>query len=95
LVVAKASGILVGAAELKIREMDIYPQYKFWVGGVYVVPNQRGKGIASKLVVDIISRARNAGIDKLYLQTQDLSGGVYARHGFKPIEEVDSKGVQV
>lgn len=94
-VLAKEAGTLIGAAELKIREMDIYPQYEFWVGGVYVEQSQRGKGTASKLVVNVIERARSFGIEKLYLQTEDLNGGLYARHGFKPIEQADSKGVTV
>lgn len=33
LVLAKDGGELLGAAELKIREMDIYPNYEYWIGG--------------------------------------------------------------
>ena len=95
LVLAKDSGELIGAAELKTREMDIYPQFEFWMGGVYVAADHRGKGVASKLVLEVISRARKAGIEKLYLKTEDLAGGLYARYGFKPIEQADSKGITV
>ena len=95
LVLAKDSGELIGAAELKTREMDIYPQFEFWMGSVYVAADHRGKGVASKLVLEVISRARKAGIEKLYLQTEDLADGLYARYGFKPIEQADSKGITV
>ena len=95
MVLAKRQGQLVGAAELKIREMADYPQYEFWVGGVYVDGPYRGQGIAAQLVVEVIARARAAGIAELYLQTEDLTGGLYAGLGFRPVEQADSKGVQV
>ncbi|NQZ07992.1 MAG: GNAT family N-acetyltransferase [Algicola sp.] len=95
LVLAKEDDTLIGAAELKFREMDIYPQFEHWIGGVYVDENHRGKGVAFKLVSEVIAKARSVGVKKLYLQTEDLSGGLYARMGFKPIEEADSNGVKV
>lgn len=95
IVLARQGGELVGAAELKIREMDNYPQFEFWLGGVYVAESARGRGIASALVTEVKQRAREAGIDRLYLQTEELSGGVYCQQGFEPIEQADSKGIQV
>ena len=47
------------------------------------------------LVTEILGRARRAGISKLYLQTENLTGGVYCRHGFKALEEVHYKGLHV
>ena len=79
----------------KIREMAMFPEYEHWLGGVYVVEQARGQGVASLLVTEILSRARRAGISKLYLQTENLTGGVYCRHGFKAVEEVNDKGVHV
>lgn len=95
MVLARQAGEWVGAAELKIREMAIFPEYEYWLGGVYVVEKARGQGVASLLVTEILSRARRAGISKLYLQTENLTGGVYCRHGFKAVEEVNDKGVHV
>ncbi len=86
---------LIGCAELKFHEMDIYPEYEFWLGGVYVDKRHRRDGAASKIVTDIIKRARDANIDTLYLQTEDLSGGLYTKLGFMPIEQVTYKGVDV
>jgi GNAT superfamily N-acetyltransferase len=45
-----ADGKLIGAAQLKIREMDIYPGREFWLGAVYVDPAARGQGIGELLV---------------------------------------------
>lgn len=95
MVLAKDDDHLLGAAELKIREMDIYPQYEHWLGGVYVEESARGQGVGKALTLDVINRARKAGIGKLYLQTESLSGGLYADCGFKPIEEVEYKGYRV
>jgi len=95
LVLAKDNEDLVGAAELKIREMEIYPEYEFWLGGVFVHQSARGKGVASALVEEVLFIARNVGIKKLYLQTEGLTGGLYLKHGFKPVEEADSKGIRV
>ena len=80
---------VVGAAELKVREMDVFPEYEFWVGGVYVEARNRGRGIGKRLVQDIIHRAKNSGISKLYLQTECLTGGIYVDFGFKPLNEVN------
>lgn len=86
---------LLGAAELKTREMDIYPDYEHWLGGVYVESSERGKGIGRLLTLDIIDRAKRFGIKRLYLQTESLSGGLYAECGFKPLETVEYKGRHV
>lgn len=95
LVLVKLEGELIGAAELKIREMDIYPEYDFWLGGVYIKDSFRGKGQASRLVKEVVMRARAMGVTTLYLQTEDLSGGLYLDNGFNVIEQVNYKGHEV
>jgi len=95
LVLAKLNGELMGAAELKIREMDIYPEYEYWIGGVYVKSSARGKGIAANLVKEVIKQAKAQAIDQLYLQTLKLNGGLYSKLGFGFIEEVDYLGHHV
>lgn len=95
LILARLNQELVGAAELKIREMELYPDYEFWLGGVYVAEQARGYGVASALVKEALARARTAGIKQLYLQTEDLTRGLYARHGFVPVAQVEYKGLNV
>ena len=92
LMLAKLDGELIGAAELKIHEMDIYPDYEYWIGGVYVKSSERGKGVAARLVQEVIGQAKMFGIKKLYLQTEKLDGGIYSKVGFSLIEQVDYKG---
>lgn len=89
MVLARENGVVVGTAQLKFRELDLDPDFDYWLGSVYVVPEHRGRGVASLLVAEVLDRARAAGIEHLYLQTEDLSGGLYRRHGFEPLREIE------
>ncbi|QBF84678.1 GNAT family N-acetyltransferase [Shewanella maritima] len=95
LMLAKDLHQLLGAAELKTYEMERYPEYQYWLGGVYVSEHARGQGVASSLVHEAIKRARLAGMKHLYLQTEDLSGGLYAKFGFKKVHQIVDKGDDV
>lgn len=95
IVLARKNGAVIGAAGLKIREMDLYPDHVFWLGGVYVDAPERGRGVASALVEDVLRRARKAGIERMYLQTERLDGGLYRRLGFQPVEQAHYKGREV
>ena len=86
---------ILGVAQLKYREMDIYPEKEHWLGGVYVSREHRGKKIAEKIVRKVISIALTLDVHDLYLQTEDLSGGLYARLGWRPIEQVNYRGINV
>lgn len=84
---------LCGAAELKIREMEIYPadkypEMEYWLGGVYVDRAMRDRRIATRLIEEVIARAKKLGISNLCLQTERLNGGLYTQLGWLPIEEV-------
>ena len=94
-IVAMANRKLVGAAQLKIREMDIFPDREFWLGGVYVDFTARGQGIAKLLVQRIEEMAKQREIRELFLQTEKLTGGLYAELGWLPIEQVNYHGAQV
>lgn len=86
------NGQIIGAAQLKIREMEIFPEKEHWLGGVYVSASHRGAGIATKLVEQMMAVSRRVGVTTLYLQTEDLSGGLYARLGWRPEQTVRSLG---
>ena len=86
---------ILGAAQLKFREMDIYPEREHWLGGVYVPEAHRGKSVASTLVREAIRQAQALGVEQLHLQTEALDGGLYARLGWTPRERVNYKGNEV
>ena len=95
MLVAVEDDLIIGTAQLKFHEMEIYPEKEHWLGGVYVSKQHRGKGVAGRIVKACIEKADDLGVKVLYLQTEDLTGGFYTGLGWKPIEEVIYKGVKV
>ncbi len=95
IVLAVEGSEILGAVQLKYREMDIYPEKEHWLGGVYVSEQHRGNKIAEKIIGKVVSVAKLLNVDKLYLQTEDLSGGLYRRLDWQPLERVNYRGVDV
>ncbi|MGS7836512.1 GNAT family N-acetyltransferase [Stenotrophomonas maltophilia] len=86
---------LVGAVQLKRREMQAFPQYEHWLGSVFVADSHRGRGLAGALVEQAAAQAVRMGVSDLYLQTEALDGGLYARLGWKPLQEADNRRYHV
>ncbi len=86
---------VIGVAQLKLHEMDIYPDREFWLGGLFVTPKFRGEGIGLALANKIAMISADFGIKELYLQTEALDGGLYQQIGWHLIETVRYKGVHV
>ena len=95
IVLAIDDGEILGAAQLKYREMDIYPEKEHWLGGVYVSEKHRGNNIAEKIIRKVICDAKELGVKTLYLQTENKSGGLYRHLGWHPLEQVNYRGVDV
>jgi putative hydrolase of the HAD superfamily len=73
---------LVAVAELKFYENINYPEYKHWLGGVFVAPEKRGNGISNLLITEAKNRAKRLGVKKLYLQCERHNLLLYKKHGF-------------
>jgi len=86
---------ILGVAQLKLREMDIYPEKEHWLGGVFVEKSSRGKGIASVIIQEIIEIAGKLNVEVLHLQTIRHDGGLYKKLGWKPVEIVNYKNEEV
>ena len=86
---------VVGAAQLKYREMPVFPEKEHWLGGVYVASEHRGRGISAQLVDSMITTARHLGVQTLHIQTERLDGGLYARLGWTPVEQASNHGLDV
>ena len=96
ILVATNDNDIVGAAQLKYREMaEMFPDKEHWLGGVYVAANQRGKDYGSQIVEQIVKMAPRYGVEKLHLQTEALDGGLYARLGWTPCAQVTNHGLDV
>lgn len=81
---------VVGVATLKDQSAlhKQFPDFQYWLSGVYVPPVWRRRGIATALCLKMIDIASAKGIRRLYLQTEALDGGLYAQIGWKPLEQV-------
>lgn len=63
---------------------DIYP----WLVNVYVDKAERGKNICRQLMETVKEKAKDAGIDELYLYTSHV--GLYEKFGWEFVEYVDT-----
>ena len=95
ILLAVEAGEILGAAQLKYREMEIFPDKEHWIGGVYVSKEHRGHSIAEKLIGRLISIAEQLDVGRLYLQTEHLDGGLYRRLGWQPVERVHHRDLHV
>jgi len=86
---------LIGVIQIKYREMSIYPEKEHWLGGVYVVKAHRGKGVARAIIEKALQMMPDYGVEKLHLQTENLTGGLYAKMGWQALKEVVYNGVRV
>lgn len=86
---------VIGSAELKYREMTIYPEKEHWLGGVFVVSEHRGKGVAARLIDAVVNSARVLGVDVLHIQTERLDGGLYHKLGWLRTEQICYRGLDV
>ncbi|MGC4013963.1 MAG: GNAT family N-acetyltransferase [Luteolibacter sp.] len=93
-VAIEESGV-VGVAQLKRHEMDIYPEREFWLGGLFVAPEARRFNVGRRLADHVAKTADSIGFDELFLQTEALDGGFYKWLGWKILETVDYHGVRV
>jgi GNAT superfamily N-acetyltransferase len=55
-----------------------------WLADVFVVEEDRGKGVGRKLVAAVLAHPRLQGLRRFLLGTRDAHG-LYARFGFKPL----------
>lgn len=65
------------------------------LGGVYVPVEHRGKGIASQLIRQAHRIAHTLGVPTLFLQTENLEGGLYASLGWVAVAQAKNRGLDV
>lgn len=93
--VAVHDGQVVGAVQVKEREMSQFPELTHWLGGVYVASHCRGNGVAKLLINEAVALARSMGISTMHLQTEELSGGLYRQLGWEPLLPALNHGINV
>lgn len=84
----------VGMASLIDDDMHDRPALNPWLASVYVCPEWRGLGIASRLVRRVEREASEHGIATLHLFTPDRQA-LYGRLGWCAVEVRDYRGERV
>ncbi|WP_420405400.1 GNAT family N-acetyltransferase [Nisaea sp.] len=79
--IAIEGAAVVGMASLVDHDLDSRPDLLHWLASVYVVPEQRGKGIAATLVAALEREATLRSIPLLHLYTHN-SEALYAKLGW-------------
>ena len=69
--VAHQNGSALGIAALRTHDLPGHEHLTPWLGGVFVLPAHRRKGIASALCLHVESCAAQLGHTRLYLATLD------------------------
>ena len=82
---AMEAGRPQGTASLVFYDMKDHQELSPWLAAVYVLPEQRGRGIGSKLVKTIELLSAHLDVEKLYLFTPDQEG-FYARMNWTVLE---------
>ena len=83
----------LGTVSLKLKEVEIRPQYENWLGTLYVHKSKRGKGIGSLLIKAAAKEANRLGIGDLYLYTRNRENErLYAKLGWTVVERLEYQG---
>lgn len=89
--VAHVDGELLGTAALRLSDLPGREDLTPWLGGVFVMPKFRRRGIGSALCAAVESCARLGGIRTLYLFTLDQQH-LYSHLGWRVFERATWHG---
>ena len=89
--VAHQGTVVFGTAALRTHDLDDRKDLSPWLGGVFVLPAFRRRGIASALCSAVERHAANRGIRKLFLFTLDQQA-LYEPLGWRKMEDITWEG---
>ncbi|MFY0989715.1 GNAT family N-acetyltransferase [Halomonas sp. C05BenzN] len=84
----------VGTASLVADDMSVRRRLTPWLASVFVLPEWRGRGIASCLVRRVEAEVAASGLASCYLFTPDQQA-LYRRLGWRDHEALDYRGEAV
>lgn len=85
---------LVGTFNLMLSDPPKRKDLSPWLGSLYVEPNNRNQGIGTFLLKSAVSKAKELGVQKLYLCTPTQQK-MYVKLGWRQIDEVVFRGETV
>jgi predicted N-acetyltransferase YhbS len=89
--VAHDGAHVLGTAALRRYDLPGFEALSPWLGGVFVAPEFRKRGVATSLCRFVEARASELGFERIYLFTLDQQA-LYARMGWRTIERVSWNG---
>lgn len=81
----------VGTASLTAEDLDERPGLTPWLAGVFVIPEARGRGYATRLIGAVEAACRAASVPVLWLYT-NTAERMYAGAGWRVVEVVPRQG---
>jgi len=91
--IAHENDVALGTAALRVHDLEGREDLGPWLGGVFVQPQYRGRGIATALCGMVEAKAAAMGITRLYLFTHGEEA-LYERMGWVRLEPVVWHGHQ-
>ena len=85
------AGELVGMVSLKFHDMDTRPDLDPWLGGLFVLPEWRNRGVGTILMHRATQEAHRLNVPRLYLWTHSAER-LYHRLGWKVVERTNYFG---
>jgi len=79
--VAHVEGQLLGSAALRVHDLEGREDLTPWLGGVFVGPQFRRRGVGAALCATVENAARSRGVQTLYLFTLDKQAW-YSQQGW-------------
>ena len=89
--IAQHHGQLLGGVALARSDLALKPDLGPWLACVFVAPQARGNGLAERLIERLCHHAKQTGITRLYLHTNDQSA-YYGQRGWVLEEHFDAWG---
>ncbi len=90
--VATVHTTLLGSVNLLMNEMTIRPQFKPWLGQLFVPESHRAQGIGTKLLGAAIAYVDSLGYNQLFLFTSGTLPDYYRKRGWADVEDVTYLG---
>ena len=92
--VARRGGKFIGSVNLLVHEMTTRPSLSPWLAQLFVIAEERGRGVGSALVHACLARFAELGFPRVHLYTAASSTlpAYYAALGWRTIEEIEYLG---
>ncbi|MAS25964.1 MAG: GNAT family N-acetyltransferase [Oceanospirillaceae bacterium] len=85
---------ILGSCSIIEDDMESRQDLTPWLANVFVHPDYRGQGLGSKLVNAVMQKARDIGLQRFYLFTEDQTA-LYQKLGWTVHEEMLNNGIPV